>query len=403
MSSTPRRLSWDILRVVLVLLVVLYHATWIGPHVYRDLIPRNLFFAHQVGASLLLVLSAFFVAASLRPGGAATASRGAAARWWWSRIARLVPPFVVATVVAWWVLRHLAPPGWFLPTRHDLLWNLLMLWNVNGAWHVDYVDGSHWTVPVQLLVFCLAALLARTRIVRGVPLRVVLWAAVLGGLALWPVEQAHLGTVVESLYNGVAVHRWHLVVAGIVVWMLGARRLGRRHGAALLALCVLAHAVQTSFDEGAGGRATDLVADAGVGLGLLVLLAAACGPDWRRGVPAPVARAVSWLAGISYGVFLVHQTVGYVVMVRLQELGVGPTLQTGAMVAVGVLGGWALTGAVERPATALLLDAWDRTWDRAGVAYARADTPTTSGFSSADPDPEPDPEPAGTGWSVSRS
>ena len=66
---------------------------------------------------LLLVLSAYFVAVTVRrsPG------RAGAARWWWGRVARLLPPFLVATVVAWCALRVLAPEDWFQPNRGDLV------------------------------------------------------------------------------------------------------------------------------------------------------------------------------------------------------------------------------------------------------------------------------------------
>ena len=72
-------------------------------------------------------------------------------------------------------------------------------------------------------------------------------------------------------------------------------------------------------------------------------------------------RAVSGLTGCSYGVFLVHQTLGDVLMLRLQQdLGAGPTVQTLAMLVNGVLAGVLLTRLVERPAHRALLRAWDR-------------------------------------------
>ena len=80
-KQSGRKLSFDVLRVVFVLLVVLYHGTFIGPLVYHDMIPRNYVFAHQVGASLLLVLSAYFVAATVRK----HVQREGSARWWWFR------------------------------------------------------------------------------------------------------------------------------------------------------------------------------------------------------------------------------------------------------------------------------------------------------------------------------
>lgn len=349
-----RKVSWDLLRCAFLLMVVLYHATFIAPLVYHQFLPRTFVFAHQIGASLLLALSAYFVAATLADPARATA------RWWFSRVARLLPDFAVATFLAFAALRWFAPPGLFHPSLYNLVTSLLMLWNWNGVRHWYYVEPSYWTLPLQLMAFSLAPLLRRSRLGRGRGLRVLLWAAVLVPLAQWPLEQT-AGPLYDTFADGFGLYRWHLFVAGVTVWMVATGRLGRRHGAALLATCVAAHAVQTGALLPCGGLATDPWSVLGVGLGLLAMLAAAAGPDLAARLPRPVVRAVSGLAGCSYSVFLVHQTLGDVLMLHLQQdLGAGPTVQTVAMIVNGVVVGLVLTKLVERPAHGALMRMWDR-------------------------------------------
>ncbi len=60
-----RQVSWDLLRSGFVLLVVAYHATYVAPVIHPELAPRPFSFSHQVGASLLLVVSAYFAAATV--------------------------------------------------------------------------------------------------------------------------------------------------------------------------------------------------------------------------------------------------------------------------------------------------------------------------------------------------
>ena len=355
-GGSGRKLSWDVLRVVFVLLVILYHSTFIGPLVYHDIIPKNLVFPHQVGASLLLVLSAYFVAATVRRGGARS---GGTARWCWGKIARLLPPFFVATVNAWLFLRYLAPGGWYLPGKRDLVANLLMLWHWDPGW--GFVDGSYWTIPLQLMAFCLAAVMWRGPLGRGLGLRVVMWAALIVPALQWH----HLatrapGSSYAMLADGSGIFRWHLFVAGVAVWMVSTGRLRWGHFVAIEVAAIAEHALQTSVLDPTAGWSTDWIAVGLIALGVLAMTAAALGPDWDRWVPPVGRRLVTWLAGISYGVFLTHQTVGYVVMRRLQQLGVGPTLQTGAMILTGVLAGWLLTRFVERPLHRRLMRAWDR-------------------------------------------
>lgn len=371
-GGSVRKVSWDVLRCVFVLLVMLYHSTFIGPLVYHDILPKNYTFPHQAGASLLLVLSAYFVAATVRGG---RTRRGGTGRWWWGKIARLLPAFFVATVNAWLFLRYLAPDGWYLPGKRDLLANLAMAWHWDASW--GFVDGSYWTIPLQLMAFCLAAVMWRSPVGRGVGLRVVLWAALLLPALQWHFLAAQEpGSAYAFTVNGLGIFRWHLFAVGVAVWMVSTGRLRRGHFAAMAVVALAEHALQTSVVDPATGWSTDWTAVAIIGLGVAAMTAAACGPDWDGPMPPWLRRAVTWLAGISYGVFLAHQTVGYVVMRRLQQIGVGPTLQTLAMILTGVLAGWFLTRAVERPVHRRLMALWDAGPGRYGRVGAEPQGPS---------------------------
>jgi peptidoglycan/LPS O-acetylase OafA/YrhL len=90
----------------------------------------------------------------------------------------------------------------------------------------------------------------------------------------------------------------------------------------------------------------------GFGVLLLLVCAAAAGPDWV--FFKPIARPVTWLAGISYGMYLVHEQIGTVVMDRMHAVGLRSWwLLAGFMTSALVLG-WLMTKFVERPAYRLL-------------------------------------------------
>ncbi|GAB2662545.1 acyltransferase family protein [Saccharopolyspora gloriosae] len=329
---------------------MLYHATFLSVYLHPELIPRNFAFPYQVGASLLLVISAYFACVTI--------GRGTLLRYWWGRIARLLPPFLAAVVVIFLGVRLLPIEGWFAPTGGDLVSNLLMLWNWRPSEYL-YIDGSHWTVPLQLMGFSAAAMLYASRYGHGRRILVVLWAAVLIPAAQWPLRVTQPPEWYRTVVDGIGMHRWHLFVVGVAIWLWSTKRIGTPHFALMLSFCMLGQALH-NYAETPEGLVADWGSTAAVCVGMIVVALTARGPDWNRVIPQWTRRPIQWFAGISYGVFLMHQTLGYVVSRLLQDLGVGPTLQTAAFLVNGVLLGWALTKLVERPAHRMLMNTYDR-------------------------------------------
>lgn len=324
--ATARLINWDVLRVLAVFSVLLQHATHAGPYVHPE-IGRPLFtFPLEMGASGLVVLSTYFSCASL--------AKGEPVRFLRNRLARLLPAYAVAAVAAYAVLRWVAPKGWSQLEFRDLVANLFMLQN----WLPDVrlVDYSYWTLPVQVTGFVAGAVLCSR--MRGRRLRVLLWVLVVGPLVMrfWTNDPG----LVRTLYDGFGVHRAQLFAIGVAIWLWSKNRLGSGHLSALLVCALSAQAVHSS----------DLESTLGLGVLLLGFCAAAAGPDWNVGPIRLLATPIKWLAGISYGVYLVHQEIGYVVLAYLERLGLGPGVRLVAFFGTAVLLGWLLTRFVERPA-----------------------------------------------------
>jgi peptidoglycan/LPS O-acetylase OafA/YrhL len=312
--------------VLAVLAVLLQHATHTGPSLHPEFGAPAFEFPLYVGASTLMVISAFFACASL--------AKGEPGRFLRNRIARLLPAYAVAVVLTYLVLRWVAPPGWSYLEPHDVVANLLLLqqW-VPGVRQVDF---AHWTIPVQVFAFTAGALLFGRRAGHGPPLRVLLWVLVAAPLVVR--SFADEPGIAQAAFYGFGMHRAQLFAAGVAIWLWSGRRLRAAHLALLLAAVLVADGVHSA----------EPVSTAGFGLLLLVVIAAAAGPDWT--LLRPLTRPVSWLAGISYGVYLVHQEIGAVVVRGLVGLGFGPWTWLAGFLGSAVLLGWALTVLVERPA-----------------------------------------------------
>jgi peptidoglycan/LPS O-acetylase OafA/YrhL len=322
-------------RVLAIASVVVQHATYTARGVMPWLAVPPFTWSVQAGANTLMVVSAYFVCATL--------AKRAPARWWWRRLARLLPAYLVAVVVTYAATLVAAGFGYWHPAVRDLVGNLLLVQSFDPS--VTYLDHSYWTLPLQIGVFTLAALalgtLGRDRWGHPAALPTLAWAGV-----VVPVLLAELATGwLATLSNGFVMWRWQLFAIGLAMWLASRRRISLTHLAALSAAGVLAEAIITP----------DVDSAIVLALACLLVAAAAFGPDWTFLRVGPLPRVVGWLAGISYGVYLCNQQIGYFVAWLAQD-GAGITgwgrLVVVALVAV--LLGWLSTRLVERPAFGLL-------------------------------------------------
>ncbi|ASU79711.1 acyltransferase [Actinopolyspora erythraea] len=350
-KGSRRKISWDVVRAGCVTLVMLYHSTTVSVEFHPEIEPRTFAFPWQVGASMLLVISAYFACVTI--------GRGTVLRYWWGRIARLLPAFVAASVLIFLLTRAFRIEGWYLPSVRDLFEHLLMLWHWNPA-EFEFLDVAHWTVPLQLMGFTAAALLYRSRWGHGDRIIGVLWLAMLLPLVQWPIRASEPPELYRMLADGLGFHRWHLFVAGVAIWLWSVRRIRTTHFAALLGTAMFAQWLHSFTIAPSGELVPDVGSSVCVAIGLCVIALVARGPDWDAVIPVAARRPIQWYAGISYGVYLTHQSLGHMVVRRLQDLGAPTSLQTLAMLATGVLLGWGITRVVEQPAHRYLMRTYDR-------------------------------------------
>ncbi|MGQ0838876.1 acyltransferase family protein [Actinokineospora sp.] len=348
-KRSPRKISWDLLRVLAVYSVVVQHVTHQSPINHPELGPYPFVLPLQFGASTLLVISAFFVCHTVR--------RGDTGRWLWSRLARLLPAYLLAVVVTYGVSRAVAPAfGWYVPNITDLAANLFLVQAWSPGFH--WIDASYWTLPVQVMAFVAAALLWPRGRHRGPALPILLWTLVVVPLVIrfaWRHDDA--AQWVKSLFDGLALHRVALFGVGAAIWLWTRKRLSGKHLACYAGAVLIAQDAHSSF--------ADTPSTIAFGVILAGIVAAAGGPDWTLPGLRRLARPITWLGGISFGVYLVHQELGFVLARFLLDAGVGPWGRLVACVAMAIALGWGMTRLVERPAhrwlTVSAPDLWTRT------------------------------------------
>ncbi|EHY87033.1 acyltransferase family protein [Saccharomonospora azurea] len=335
----PRYISWDAVRVVGIFAVLAFHATLLAPLNLPglDLPPEPLRMDFPFGASVLITVSGYFAAMTI--------GKHPSLRWWLRRLARLLPAFWVAVVVIFVTTQLLAPEGLPRHTYGDLLGNLALVHLLVPD--VAYIDLAHWTVPVQVAGFTAIALFAASKRVRGTVASAVMWAVLLVPLAIRYLFMGP-GDVVPMwlsiAMDGTGLNRAHLLIAGFAIYRWSKKRMSFTQLYLMLIAVLMAHSMHPPANDAVLPYAVAMV----------LICVAAYAPAWNGRVFTALERPIRWLAGISYGVYLMHYVMGTIVARHLADLGVPWWGWVPAWFAAAILLGWALTRLVEQPAFDLL-------------------------------------------------
>lgn len=323
-GSAGRLVQLDALRGVAAMAVVLYHLSTRYNELFAPAVPASWSLPDgHLGVNLFFIISGFVIFMTIertrRPMDFVV-----------SRFSRLFPAYWCAIVVTFVVTQAMALPIKTV-TAAEAAGNLLML---HGYLGIPHVDGVYWTLEVELMFYIGMYALWRSgrlhRIVPALAALLLLRLAYVGlqwgyGIELpWTLSRLLILAYLPWFCLGICVYR-------LVQAPQGAGR-GPWHGLACAAL------VTVGLTEGAAMAALATV------LAMLVWGAATGRLTWlgHRGLVA--------LGAISYPLYLLHENIGWCVILRLVERGVPIDMATLAAVAVALLLATALHKAVEQPA-----------------------------------------------------
>lgn len=320
---TPHRLTEiDALRGVAAMLVVLFHYTTRFDELYGHTAPPlfSVPWGH-LGVNLFFMISGFVIFMTL-----ARTSRPL--DFVVSRFSRLYPAYWAAVLCTFAFTAWLGLPGKTVGADVAVL-NLAMF---HSLFNVPNVDGVYWTLEVELIFYAWALLAFRLRLLEQVHL-------LLG--ALLALRLVYWGSA-ELLQIELPWIAYRLLILKFIPWfavgvMVYRRASGSTTAGRDWALAALAAATLALIDGPVMGALCVAIA--------ALLLAAATGrlALLRNGV-------LVWLGTISYTLYLVHENIGWALMLRLERLGMGPDLAIGVTLAGALALASLLTYTIEQPA-----------------------------------------------------
>jgi peptidoglycan/LPS O-acetylase OafA/YrhL len=250
-----------------------------------------------------------------------------------NRFARLYPAYLVAMLLTL-SIEYLAQATQLLIGPVAILANFTML---QGFAFLPEVDGAYWTLTVEIaFYFCMIAIWKFIGLRRLEPVLAV-WLLVRWIYWFWP-------DMPERLIMLLVLRYTPFFVIGMLAYRLwkGQRSLKQQAPYALLALASIA--TMETWDVTVMGC-------------VLVALYVALIHGYLRFISI---RPLVWLGGISYSFYLIHQHVGFVIMLECARAGYSPWIGFAAAFTVALTLGTTIHYLVERPVGEAILGWWKR-------------------------------------------
>ena len=318
----------DVLRGFAAIAVMLYHYTIVYPATmehgdYQQYLPYGVYAVH-----LFFMISGFVIFMTLE-------RTRTALDFIVSRFSRLYPVFWAAVLLSQTVV-WLSPPSSHYVSWTEALVNMTML---GELFHVRLVDNVYWSLVIELNFYLIMLGLYVAGWLKHIERLVIPWL-LLQLLAIGPAKVMHY-TFPSLLAVAFLLKYAHLFFAGILCYRI------RFQGQTTQRLVLLGACLVTQFFvQGISAGCVSLIF-----FGLFVALA----KNWLGWL---AVRPLVFLGTISYGLYLVHQNIGYVVMNHLQNYP--RIVQVLAAETTVVILATALTFLIEKPAMKTIRNIYKR-------------------------------------------
>lgn len=330
MSTTKRIPELDSLRGFAAVAVVLFHYFYnYDKHYGHNFAISGLFELGQAGVHLFFIISGFVIYWTL-------IKSENIFQFAWSRFSRLYPVYWAAVFISFTSTLLIGPPDRTVGVT-DALLNLTMFHEYVGIAHVDRV---YWTLSIELAFYILvgsALFLGLTKYTFQICL---LWITL---ALITRLFNLHLGLIHKAL-----ILNWcHLFIAGIMFYLIWSKSTNIK-----IAYTILALSAVTSYISNSGFTC------------ILVLSFYLLFPLAIFGKMQFLNHSVLiWFGKISYPLYLVHQNIGYGIIMQFYAKEISPVISIPVAILFSIFIAFLLNKYVETPSMKALRNYAKRSHD----------------------------------------
>lgn len=328
-----RLVEVDALRGIAAVMVMLFHYTYQYNHLFGHTQPLTWSVPWgYVGVHLFFMISGFVIFMTLerckKP-----------LDFWVSRFSRLYPAYWVAMLLTFAITHALGLPGKVVDTA-TLIKNIPMF---QGWFNVKPVDAVYWTLQVELIFYILAFIAWCV----GMLSRVHIFILMMLALRLIYVA-AHIGLGIDLPYvltRFLMLDYIAFFAIGIMIYRL---TVGHSHQQKLDWLVITASLATIGLTESLW------LAAICVGFALLLFCAS------RGFIPFLRLQPFLWLGAISYSLYLTHENIGWALLRRLEQAGLGMNTSIAIVSVLMLCLATTLTYLIEKPAMRIIRNAYKK-------------------------------------------
>ena len=318
----------DTFRAFAAIMVVLYHYTTR----YEELIghiqayPININFGYMA-VSMFFILSGFLTAKSIK-------NENSIIRFLWNRFIRLWPCYIVAMIITS-ITIYFGGESFSdkIPSIKQFLINLTMIPNYLG---VRPIDGAYWTLAIELIFYLMASVTIKFKNKKKI--KYFYWAWLVISIFSNIMLQFGDFKVFRIIKNLLITNYSQLFIMGILLYNLYEKKDNKKYDIyACMIFCFINNFIAL------GVNYTIFCFIEITLLYLIVVKKVLKMPKWL------ISKPIKFMAGISYPLYLIHQQFGYVIINKIEMIGLTNEIFVIIPIIISIIIAYLMNKYIEKP------------------------------------------------------